>query len=146
MTTVPALPTKNQPRVSNMVDAVTRPRHLRCFRGSYTVELDDWNEMVARLLLDVVLDANSVDVAARAIGLDRGDIDARLAWAQACDHGRGVRESYVIGIDRWDRMHAELLLALVTDAGSLRSAAKVLGVPRSTLGTWARRARVLRGG
>jgi hypothetical protein len=38
-----------------------------------------------------------------------------------------------------------LLLALVTDAGSLRCAAKVLGVPRSTLGSWARRARVLRG-
>jgi hypothetical protein len=50
----------------------------------------------------------------------------------ACDHGRGVRESCVIGIDRWERMHAELLLALVTDEGSLRNAAKVLGVPRST--------------
>jgi hypothetical protein len=116
MTTTPALPTKNQARVRNMVDALIRPRHLRCFRGSYTVELDDWNEMVARLLLDVVLDANSVDVSARAIGLDRGDIEARLAWAQACDHGRGVRESYVIGIDRWERMHADLLLALVSDA------------------------------
>ena len=102
--------------------------------------------MVARLLLDVVLDANSVDVAARAIGLDRGDIEARLAWAQACDHGRGVRESYVIGIDRWERMHAELLLALVTDAGSVRNPSRVLDVPRATLGSWARRARALRGG
>lgn len=119
-------------------------RDQRLFReASYVVELDDWDQMVAELLLEVVADAGSVEVAARAIGLDVPDLEARIAWARTPDPN--VRESYVVGVEQWDRMVAGLLLAIVTDVGSARAAAKMVGVPRSTLATWVRRARELRG-
>lgn len=50
-----------------------------------------------------------------------------------------LRESYCARLDSWPRMSGELLAQIVTDAGSIRQAAKVLDVPRSTLGAWLRR-------
>jgi hypothetical protein len=52
-----------------------------------------------------------------------------------------VSESYTIQLDSWERMEADLLDQVITDAGSGRNAAKVLSVPRSTLGAWMKRAR-----
>ena len=43
------------------------------------------------------------------------------------------REFYVVELDEWDYMASSLLTQIVTDAGSLRRAARLLGVPRSTL-------------
>jgi hypothetical protein len=118
-------------------------RDQRLFRESYSVELDDWDQMVAELLLEVVADAGSIEVAARALGLDVPGIKARVAWARTPNPN--LRESYVVGVEQWDLMVAGLLLTIVTDTGSARAAAKALGVPRSTLATWVRRARELRG-
>ncbi|PRQ02029.1 hypothetical protein [Enhygromyxa salina] len=52
-----------------------------------------------------------------------------------------VSDSYTVQLDSWKRMEADLLCQVITDAGSSRNAAKVLDVPRSTLGAWSRRAR-----
>jgi hypothetical protein len=52
-----------------------------------------------------------------------------------------VRDVYVVRLDSWDRMAADLLGQIVADAGSIRAAAKVLAVPRATLGTWVQRRR-----
>jgi transposase-like protein len=38
----------------------------------------------------------------------------------------------------WEEMRRELLEQVLQEEGSIRKAAKVLGVPRSTLGAWAR--------
>lgn len=48
----------------------------------------------------------------------------------------GMRASYTVRFASWDEMTAELLEQILRDAGSIRSAAKVIGVPRSTLGSW----------
>ena len=53
----------------------------------------------------------------------------------------GMRERYVVAFDTWDRMESDLLGQLLDDAGSVRKAAPLLGVSRSTLATWARRVR-----
>jgi hypothetical protein len=52
-----------------------------------------------------------------------------------------VRDYYLVQLDSWQRMTADLFGQILTDAGSVRNAAKVLSVPRSTLGNWIRRAR-----
>jgi hypothetical protein len=57
-----------------------------------------------------------------------------------------VRDSYTVAFDTWDRMEADLLGQIVADAGSVRRAAKVLGVPRSTLSMQVRRSREHAGG
>jgi transcriptional regulator of acetoin/glycerol metabolism len=45
----------------------------------------------------------------------------------------------MVRLDSWARMEAELLAQIIADAGSVRAAAKVLDVPRSTLGARLRR-------
>ena len=52
------------------------------------------------------------------------------------------RATYCVELDTWANMKAALLLAIIEDAGSGRAAAKLLGVSRSTFGTWAKRARM----
>jgi hypothetical protein len=47
-----------------------------------------------------------------------------------------VRDVYAVRLNSWDRMAADLLGQIVADAGSVRAAAKVLDVPRATLGAW----------
>jgi hypothetical protein len=53
----------------------------------------------------------------------------------------GVRGSYTIELDSWARMTGELLGQIVADAGSVRRAAQVIDVPRSTLGQWVKQRR-----
>lgn len=45
-----------------------------------------------------------------------------------------LRERYTVELDEWEHMATSLLEQIVADAGSLRRAARVLRVPRSTLG------------
>ena len=44
-----------------------------------------------------------------------------------------------MSLGSWESIKADLLLEIVADAGSVRQAAKVLDVPRSTFGAWLRR-------
>lgn len=53
----------------------------------------------------------------------------------------GVRDSYTVRFDSWQRMEADLLAQVLADAGSARKAAELLGVPRSTLAAWTKRTR-----
>ncbi|PRP98522.1 hypothetical protein [Enhygromyxa salina] len=55
-----------------------------------------------------------------------------------------VADSYTVQLDSWERMEADLLSQVITDAGSGRNAAKVLSVPRSTLGAWMKRTREMK--
>lgn len=50
-----------------------------------------------------------------------------------------LREFYCVRLDVWEVMSGEMLRQIVADAGSIRQAARVLDVPRSTLGAWLRR-------
>jgi hypothetical protein len=45
-----------------------------------------------------------------------------------------MRETYTIKFGSWDAMAADLLSQIIHDAGSLRRAAKIIGLPRSTFG------------
>jgi transcriptional regulator of acetoin/glycerol metabolism len=109
------------------------------FRVIYEVELDSWDRMMAELFLEVLTDADDLDVAATVLELPRDDLEARLARARS--PATRERGPYIIELDQWDRMVSKLLAAVVADAGSVRAAAKVLDVPRSTLGQRVRRAR-----
>lgn len=53
-----------------------------------------------------------------------------------------LQTQYVIALDSWAIMRADLLLQILTDAGSIRKAARVIDVPRSTLGAWFRKLKV----
>lgn len=75
------------------------------------------------------------------------DADIAVAEALARKHaiyrervadGPRLRETYTVQLDSWDHMEAALLAQIVADAGSIRRASKVLGVPRSTLAAWVR--------
>jgi hypothetical protein len=48
----------------------------------------------------------------------------------------GMPEELTVAVDSWDAMTGELLAQVVRAAGSIRRAACVLDVPRSTLGAW----------
>ncbi|PRP93377.1 hypothetical protein ENSA5_42760 [Enhygromyxa salina] len=52
------------------------------------------------------------------------------AWVDA----PGVQDEYVIRLDTWDHMEAQLLAQIIEDAGSIRRAAIAIDLPRSTLG------------
>ena len=49
-----------------------------------------------------------------------------------------LRSHYTVEMGSWRSMRAELLAQVITDAGSVRAAATVLDVPRSTLSNWFR--------
>jgi hypothetical protein len=44
-----------------------------------------------------------------------------------------MHDTYTIKVGTWDSMAADLISQVIHDAGSLRRAAKIIGVPRSTL-------------
>lgn len=48
----------------------------------------------------------------------------------------GMRNEYTVQFGSWAQMEARLLAQAIEDAGSMRRAAKVLGVPRSSLSVW----------
>jgi hypothetical protein len=108
------------------------------FRVIYEVELDSWDRMMAELFLEVLTDADDLDLAATVLELPRDDLEVWLARARASSTTRGP---YIVEFDQWDRMVDKLLTAVVADAGSVRAAAQLLDVPRSTLGARVRRAR-----
>jgi hypothetical protein len=68
--------------------------------------------------------------------VERGAVDGDNAIGRP-----SVLDVYAVRLDSWDRMAADLLGQIIADAGSVRAAAKVLDVPRATLGAWARRKR-----
>lgn len=76
----------------------------------------------------------------------RGDDYADLA--AAVERGAVVGDGelpppprvYLIELEPWETMTARLLLRIVNGVGSIRRAAPVLGLPRSTLGARVKRA------
>lgn len=52
-----------------------------------------------------------------------------------------MQKTYTVRLDSWDHMKADLLAQIVADAGSIRRAAKVIDMARSTLNEWVRRCR-----
>lgn len=61
------------------------------------------------------------------------EVDLREARALAKDG-----DVYRVRVGTWEAMRASILRQLVDEAGSIRKAALVLEVPRSTLGNWIR--------
>jgi hypothetical protein len=61
-------------------------------------------------------------------------------YAEDSDASPGQNE-FVIKLTNWERMTADLLSQVVKATGSSRSAAKVIGMPRSTLTATIRRLR-----
>jgi hypothetical protein len=115
-------------------DEVDEPQ----FRVIYEIELDSWDRMMAELFLEVLTDADDLDLAATVLELPRDDLEVWLARARATSTTRGP---YIIEFDRWETMVGKLLAAIVRDAGSVRAAAQLLDVPKSTLSARVRRAR-----
>lgn len=82
---------------------------------------------------------------------------AWLAFDSACavlahgPHGAGMRvigvdppgmpDILTVGLDSWDAMTGDLLAQIVRAAGSIRRAARVIEVPKSTLAMWVRKHR-----
>lgn len=54
------------------------------------------------------------------------------------DQSPRLAKTYTVKGSTWATMKLELLRQVVDDAGSANKAAKLLGVPRSTLGAWLR--------
>jgi hypothetical protein len=79
-------------------------------------------------------------------GFDSRESACRAAWV-AADVARALAArdgrlgpdavvTYSVDRDTWDVMVASLLAQVINDAGSIRRAAKMIGLPKSTLATW----------
>jgi hypothetical protein len=79
-------------------------------------------------------EAAAYDDLAEAV--ERGAVDGDNAIGLP-----SVRDVYTVRFDSWDRMAADLLGQIIADAGSVRKAAPLLGVPRATLSAWVKRSR-----
>ena len=55
---------------------------------------------------------------------------------------RRLQEVYCVRLDSWAMMEAALIEQIVTDAGSIRRACKIVDVPRSTFASWIHRHKV----
>lgn len=109
----------------------------------YRIARDTWEHMLAALLLEVLADAWSDAEAAQILDMPLDHLQARLRRVTG-ESERRIQDVYVVPFDRWKVMRQMLVLAVVEDAGSIRKAAKLLGVARSTLSEWIRRARTSR--
>jgi hypothetical protein len=49
-----------------------------------------------------------------------------------------MRDEYLVKLGSWEQMKSDLLSQIIADAGSIRRAAKAIGVPKSTLSAWVR--------
>jgi transcriptional regulator of acetoin/glycerol metabolism len=78
--------------------------------------------------MKVVVDVGSRDAGDRLIALLK-----HLGYSARID---GSASTYEVMLERWDRMAPKLLRAIAADLGSIRKAARALGLPRSTLGAW----------
>ena len=58
------------------------------------------------------------------------------AWAKRLAGNPKMALRYTVRLDSWDHMMGALLAELIRDAGSIRKTAKVIDVPRSSLGRW----------
>jgi hypothetical protein len=81
---------------------------------------------------------------------DVAQVDSAIAEALARKHAihreidadrPTLKTEYRVRLDSWDHMRAALLAQIVADAGSIRRASKVVGIPRSTLSAWIRQHR-----
>ena len=75
--------------------------------------------------------------AALAAGPDRAITSDELV--PPADSARSQFETISVPRGSYARMHAALIHTVVAEEGSIRKAARVLDVPRSTLGAWLRR-------
>ena len=91
------------------------------FRVIYEIELDSWDRMTAELILEVLTDADDLDLAATVLELPRDDLET---WLQRARSSSSTRGPYIVELDQWDRMVSRLLAAVVADAGSVRAAAQ----------------------
>jgi hypothetical protein len=102
----------------------------------YEVELDSWDRMMAELFLEVLADADDPDLAATVLELPRDGLEVWLARARAASTTRGPYIVESVGDDGGQaaRGHRQ-------GRGSVRAAAQLLDVPKSTLSARVRRAR-----
>ena len=123
---------------SDLADAVWRGQLVGAteleepeLRAAYVVERDTWVKMAGELLASVLVDAGSVQRAARELDLPEVWLSR---WVEAVWVGRReVVRPYVVWLGPWRSMVDGLLAAIAADAGSARKAAKLIGMPRSTL-------------
>lgn len=116
-------------------------RTCTCSRGGWAYH----GELRGRAVLAPGYPSRSAACAAAwRVYVERGDDYRDLA--EAVERGGlgsegtiDMREAYVIALDRWPLMVADLLAQVLEDAGSLRRAGLALDMPRSTLGAWSRR-------
>jgi transcriptional regulator of acetoin/glycerol metabolism len=106
----------------------------------YEVEQASWRQMAAELLHEATFDATSLGAAAAGLGLKRADLETWIQWSRG--HDEGVQAAYLVRLGSWSEMTDALLLSITADAGSARKAAEALGVPRSTLCHWVRKAKL----
>lgn len=108
-------------------------------RFIYEVEQGTWRQMVAELLHEATFDADTLGEASSRLGLSVTELETWMRWLRSPQDG--VQPAYLVPMGPWSEMRDGLLLSIVTDAGSVRKAARSVNVPRSTLGHWVRRAR-----
>jgi hypothetical protein len=116
-------------------DGALDPARLR---RRYTIERASWLRMACSRW-PVAPTGDAIDLAAYtdlAEAVERGAVDGDNTIEIT-----GVRDSYTLPLDSWARMTGELLGQIIADAGSIRRAAKVIDVPRSTLGQWVKQRR-----
>lgn len=108
-------------------------------RFVYEVEQDTWRQLIAELLHEATFDADTLVDASSRLGLSISELETWTRWLRSPQDG--VQPAYLVPMGPWSEMRDSLLLSIVTDAGSVRKAARSVNVPRSTLGHWVRRAR-----
>ncbi|NVB37254.1 hypothetical protein G6O69_05390 [Pseudenhygromyxa sp. WMMC2535] len=108
-------------------------------RFIYDVEQGTWRQMVAELLHEATFDADTLGEASSRLGLSVSELETWMRWVRGPLDG--IQPAYLVPMGSWSEMRDGLLLSIVTDAGSMRKAARSVNVPRSTLGHWVRRAR-----
>lgn len=108
-------------------------------RFIYEVEQGTWQQMVAELLHEATFDADTLGEASSRLGLSVSELETWMRWARSSQEG--IQPTYLVPMGPWYEMRDGLLLSIVSDAGSVRKAARSINVPRSTLGHWVRRAR-----
>lgn len=78
--------------------------------------------------MKVVVDVGNREAGDRLIALLK-----HLGYTARID---GAASTYEVVLERWDRMAPKLLREIVAELGSIRKAARALGLPKSTLGAW----------